>query len=313
MTRVWRFERQLKRFRALMLALSLTLFSVAAQAQQRSTSINPQATPSPSPTPLSQDSKGPRRTHAIRTTDTIKIDGLLDEAPWSLAQPATEFLQQQPTEGAHASERTEVRVLFDDKNIYFGIHAFDSDAKHINARELVRDADFSNDDTIAIVLDTYHDRRNGFRFVVNPLGTQQDALITDEGRDINITWNGAWVSAGRIDDKGFTVEIKTPLTTLRFKEGIESWGFNISRIIRRKNEENLWTSWQRSFGLERVSQAGELSGVEEIRRRRLREIKPYVSGEWREGVPLIGAKGFDTGARAHVGLEVAKLGITSSL
>ncbi|HXM48253.1 MAG TPA: DUF5916 domain-containing protein [Pyrinomonadaceae bacterium] len=313
MTRVWRFERQLKRFRALMLALSLTLFSVAAQAQQRSTSINPQATPSPSPTPLSQDSKGPRRTHAIRTTDTIKIDGLLDEAPWSLAQPATEFLQQQPTEGAPASERTEVRVLFDDKNIYFGIHAFDSDAKHINARELVRDADFSNDDTIAIVLDTYHDRRNGFRFVVNPLGTQQDALITDEGRDINVTWNGAWVSAGRINEKGFTVEIEIPLTTLRFKEGIEAWGLNVSRVIRRKNEENLWTSWQRSFGIERVSQAGELAGVEEIRRRRLREIKPYASGEWREGVPLIGKNGLDAGARGNIGIEVAKLGITPSL
>src|SRR5438552_7718271 len=274
MTRVWRFERQLKRFRALMFALSMTLFSVATQAQQPSTSINPQATSSPSPTPLSQDSKGTRRIHATRTTDTIKIDGMLDEPAWSLVQPATDFLQQQPNEGTPASERTEVRVLFDDKNIYLGIRAFDSDAKHINARELVRDADFSNDDTVSIVLDTYHDRRNAFRFVVNPLGTQQDALITDEGRDINITWNGAWVSAGRIDDKGFTVEIEIPLTTLRFKEGIEAWGFNISRLIRRKNEENLWTGWQRSFGLERVSQAGELTGVEEIRRRRLREIKP---------------------------------------
>src|SRR5258706_3524656 len=313
MTRVSRFERQLKRFRALMLALSLTLFSVAAQAQQRSTSINPQATPSPSPTRLSKGSKGPRRIHAIRITDTIKIDGLLDESAWSLVQPATAFLQQQPTEGAPASEGTEVRVLFDDKNIYFGIRAFDSDAKHINARELVRDADFSNDDTVSIMLDSYHDRRNGFRFVVNPLGTQQDALSTDEGRDINVTWNGAWVSAGRIDDKGYTVEIEIPLTTLRFKEGIESWGFNISRVIRRRNELSLWTSWQRSFGLERVSQAGELSGVNEIRRRRLREIKPYASGEWREGMPLIGERGFDAGVRGNVGIEVAKLGITPSL
>src|SRR5437773_7865349 len=313
MTRAWRFERQLKCFRALMFALSMTLFSVATQAQQPSTSINPQTTTTPSPSPLSQDSKGPRRVHTIRTADPIKIDGTLDEPSWSLAQPATDFLQEQPNEGAPASERTEVRVLFDDKNIYFGIRAFDSDVKHINARELVRDADFSNDDTVAILLDTYHDRRNGFRFIVNPLGTQQDALITDEGRDINITWNGAWVSAGRIDDKGFTVEIEIPLTTLRFKEGIESWGLNISRIIRRKNEENLWTSWQRSFGLERVSQAGELSGVEEIRRRRLREIKPYASGEWREGVPLVGRGGLDAGVRANAGIEVAKVGITPSL
>ncbi len=113
--------------------------------------------------------------------------------------------------------------------------------------------------------------------------------------------------------KGYVVEIAIPLTTLRFTEGIESWGLNISRIIRRKDEEDLWTSWQRSFGLERVSQAGELNGVEEIRRRRLREIKPYASGDWREGVPLIGAGGFDAGVRAHIGIEVAKVGITPSL
>src|SRR5712691_8390114 len=290
-----RFDNRLKRFRALMFALSLTLFAVATQAQQPSTSINPQATPSPTPTPLQQNSAEPRRIHATRATDTIKIDGTLDEPSWSLAQPATEFLQQQPNEGAPASERTEVRVLFDDKNIYFGIRAFDSDAKHINARDLVRDSNFPNDDKIEILLDTYHDRRNAFRFAVNPLGTQQDALITDEGRDVNVSWNGSWISEGRIDAKGYIVEIAIPLTTLRFTEGIEAWGFNVSRVIRRKNEENLWTSWQRSFGLERVSQAGELSGVEDIRRRRLREIKPNASGEWREGEPLIGRNGLDVG------------------
>src|SRR6266851_4157459 len=307
-----RFDNRLKRFRALMLALSIVLVVIGVQAQQTSTKDKAQST-SAKPAQLPSPSIGQRRIQAMRITDALKIDGLLDEPAWPLAQPATDFLQQQPTEGAAASERTEVRVLFDDKNIYFGIRAFDSDAKHINARELVRDADFSNDDTVAIMLDTYHDRRNAFRFIVNPLGTQQDALITDEGRDINVTWNGAWISAGRIDNKGFTVEIEIPLTTLRFKEGLESWGFNVSRIIRRKNEENLWTSWQRSFGLERVSQAGDLDGVAEIRRRRLREIKPYVSGEWREGVPLIGKNGLDAGVRGNIGIEVAKLGITPSL
>src|SRR5712692_4355527 len=306
-----RFDNRLKHSRALIILLSITLLAIVAQAQQTSTTDETQSTTTkPAQLPASS---GLRRIQAVRITDALRIDGLLDESAWTLAQPATDFLQQQPTEGAPASERTEVRVLFDDKNIYFGIRAFDSNAVHINARELVRDASFSNDDTIAILLATYHDRRNAFRFVVNPLGTQQDALITDEGRDINVTWNGAWMSAGRIDDKGYTVEIEIPLTTLRFKEGIESWGFNISRVIRRKNELSLWTSWQRSFGLERVSQAGELSGVEEIRRRRLREIKPYASGDWREGAPRVGANGFDAGARARIGIEVAKLGITPSL
>jgi hypothetical protein len=78
-------------------------------------------------------------------------------------------------------------------------------------------------------------------------------------------------------------------------------GFNSARIIRRKDEENLWTSWQRSFGVERVSQAGELVGVGEIKRRRLYEIKPYVTGGWREGVPQIGRPGFDTGIQGKAG------------
>ena len=308
-----RFDDRFEPFRArLSVALSIALFTLVAQAQDRSTQDNKQQSPPATITQAPSQNTGTRRIQAIRVSEAIKIDGLLDESSWSIAQPATDFLQQQPTEGAPASERTEVRVLFDDRNIYFGIRAFD-DASQINARELVRDATFSNDDKIEILLDTYHDRRNAFSFAVNPLGTQQDALITDEGRDVNISWDAPWISEGRIDATGYVVEIAIPLTTLRFTEGIEAWGFNVARIIRRKNEENLWTSWQRSFGLERVSQAGELSGLGDLRRRRVREIKPYASGEWREGVPLIGKSGLDAGVRANVGLEVAKLGITPSL
>lgn len=314
MRRLERFDNRFERFRARsIVAFSITLFALAAQGQELPTrDVTQQSTPAPTKQ-LPSPNTGTRRIQAVRVSDHIKIDGLLDESAWSLAQPATDFRQERPTEGAPASERTEVRVLYDDKYIYLAIRAADSDAAKINARDLVRDSNFPNDDKIEILLDTYHDRRNAFRFAVNPLGTQQDALITDEGRDINTSWDGSWISEGRIDAQGYVVEIAIPLTTLRFTEGIESWGFNVSRIIRRKNEENLWTSWQRSFGLERVSQAGELSGVEEIRRRRLREIKPYVSGDWREGAPLVGANGFDAGSRAHVGLEVAKLGITPSL
>ena len=106
--------------------------------------------------------------HALRLTDGIKIDGKLDEPVWSQAEAATDFRQQEPNEGSPATEKTEVRLLFDEKNIYIGIHAFDSEPSHINARELVRDAEFPNDDKIAIVLDTYHDRRNAYRFTVNP-------------------------------------------------------------------------------------------------------------------------------------------------
>src|SRR5437870_1311035 len=308
------FVSRLKRFTTVSLSiLNVTLLAIVAQAQQPSSTDGIQQSTPASRTQSPSQSTGSRRIQAVRISDAIKIDGLLDESPWSLAQPATDFRQERPIEGAPATERTEVRVLFDDKNIYFGIRAFDSEASHINARDLVRDSNFPNDDKVEILLDTYHDGRNAFRFAVNPLGTQQDALITDEGRDVNVSWDGSWMSEGRVDAKGFTVEIAIPLTTLRFTEGLEAWGLNISRIIRRKNEENLWTSWQRSFGLERVSQAGELVGVGEIKRRRLYEVKPFASGGWREGVPQVGAPGFDAGVQGKVGLEVAKVGITPSL
>jgi len=294
----------------LRLTLSLTfLFCV-----QPATVVGQSSSAPPTQEPVSsQETTGSHRIKIVRTADPIKIDGVLDEPGWLLAEPATDFRQERPAEGAPASERTEVRVLFDDKNIYFGIRAFDTEATHLNARDLVRDSNFPNDDRIEILLDTYHDRRNAFRFAVNPLGTQQDALITDEGRDVNVSWDGAWISEGRTDAKGYVVEIAIPLTTLRFTEGLEAWGFNVARIIRRRNEENLWTSWERSFGIERVSQAGELTGVADIRRRRLREIKPYASGEWRQGAPLIGKAGLDAGVRANAGIEVAKFGITPSL
>ncbi|HRH45242.1 MAG TPA: DUF5916 domain-containing protein [Pyrinomonadaceae bacterium] len=268
-------------------------------------------TPVVSPTPV--QTTYVKRISAFRVSEEIKIDGILDETAWTKSEVLADFRQQEPNEGEPASEKTEIRVLFDDKNIYFGIRAFDSEPNKINARELVRDANFSNDDKVEILLDTYHDKRNAFRFAVNPLGTQQDALITDEGRDVNLSWDAAWISEGKRDLQGWTVEIAIPLTTLRFEQGLDTWGFNVARIIRRKNEEVIWTSWQREFGLERVSQAGELVGVGEIKRRRLFEVKPYVSGGWQQGVPRVGALGTEAGLNGKFGLEVAKIGITPSL
>ena len=300
--RLRRFDDQLKRFRALLSAFGIILFLFSAGAQQ-----------SAPPNQAQAEKTDTHRIHALRVTDAIKIDGVLNEPAWATAESATDFRQESPIEGAPASEQTEVRVLYDNKNVYVGIRAFDSEPAKINARDLVRDSPLGTDDRIEIIFDTYHDRRNAFRFAVNPLGTQQDALITDEGKDINLSWNGSWISSGHIDAKGYTVELEIPLTTLRFAEGIDTWGFNVSRVIRRKNEENLWSSWQRSYGLERISQAGELAGVGDIKRRRLYEIKPYATGGWREGVPLVGAQGFDAGANGKAGLEVAKIGITPSL
>ncbi|MGH9670219.1 MAG: DUF5916 domain-containing protein [Terriglobales bacterium] len=255
----------------------------------------------------------PPRLRALRVSETIKIDGRLDEPAWARAEVATDFRQEEPKEGEPATEKTEIRVLFDDRNLYIGIRAFDSDAEHVQARDLTRDSSLSNDDKVEILLDTYHDRRNAYRFAVNPFGTQQDALITDEGRDTNLSWDAPWTSEGRRDPAGWTAEMAIPLSNLRFREGEDTWGLNFARVIRRKHEESLWTAWKREFGLERVSQAGELVGVGEIKRRRLLEFKPYATGGWQVGLPQVGEAGFNAGVFGTAGLEVARIGITPSL
>ena len=253
------------------------------------------------------------RARIVRAAGPIHIDGRLDEPDWARSDVIKDFRDEEPNEGAPATEKTEVRVLFDAKNLYIGVQAYDSEPSKITARELLRDADFDNDDKVEVLIDTFHDRRNAYRFAVNPLGVQQDALVTDEGRDINVSWDANWISKAIRGPSGWTVEIAIPLMTLRFKEHLGTWGFNVARQIRRKHEETLWTSWQREYGLERVSQAGELDGVGDIRRRRLLEIKPYVTAGWRQGVPVIGRPAFDAGIRGTAGLEVARIGITPSL
>jgi hypothetical protein len=254
-----------------------------------------------------------RQLRALRIAEAIHIDGRLNEPAWSQAEPATGLLQQDPREGAPASERTEIRILFDERNLYVGIRAWDSDIARINARELTRDADFANDDKIEVLLDTFRDRRNAYRFAVNPHGTQQDALVSDNGRSVNLDWNAPWVSDAQRDDQGWTVELAIPLSNLRFREGQDSWGINFARIIRRKNEESLWTSWRRALGLERVSEAGDLTGMSSLRRRRLFEVKPYGTAGWRQNVARVGFAASDTGIFGSGGIEVAKLGLTPSL
>ena len=121
------------------------------------------------------------------------------------------------------------------------------------ARELRRDNPFATDDHFEILLDTFHDHRNAYHFAVNPLGTQYDALITDEGHDINPEWNERWWSETRITADGWTAEIKIPLTTLRSASGLDMFGVNFKRYIRRRNESAHWTGWSRDSPFLRVS------------------------------------------------------------
>jgi hypothetical protein len=197
------------------------------------------------PAVIASDQAGsPPEIQAVRLSAGQKprIDGLLDDAVWAGAAVTGNFRQRDPVEGAPATESTEVRILYDQDSIYFGVRCNDSQPRLIRATELRRDDTLENDDSFSLLLDTFLDRRNAKLFRTNPLGTQYDALITEEGNDLNKEWDEIWSSEARTDDKGWTVEIRIPFTSLRGPaNAIQNWGLNFERIIRRKNELTYWS------------------------------------------------------------------------
>ena len=250
--------------------------------------------------------------HAFMVTTPIRIDGVLDEAVWQQAQVIDDFVQQEPRAGEPITERTEVRVLIDDEAMYFGVRCLDADASGIIARELRRDNSLLDDDRFEIVLDTFHDHRNAFHFAINPLGTQYDALITDEGQDVNVEWDERWWAEVEIIESGWMAEIKIPFTTLRSRAGLDTFGVNFKRFIRRKNELALWTGWDRDFNFLQVSQAGHLAGVGAIRTGLKLRVKPYILGGFRSSA-VPGFRGSEVRGLRNVGLETVKISLTSAL
>jgi hypothetical protein len=209
------------------------------------------------------------------------MDGTLDDPLWQLAKTISDFRQQEPYEGQPATERTEVRILYSRHAVYFGIHSFDSDPSRIIASELRRDVSQDLDDHFEILIDSNHDRRGAYVFQVNPLGTQMDGLIVEEQRDnssvdFDSGWDGVWTSEARIGADGWTATIEIPFTTLNFTHSTDVlWGVNFKRFIRRKNESDLWRAYRRTFGITKVSEAGDLEGIKDIGSGRLFIVKPY--------------------------------------
>jgi hypothetical protein len=266
----------------------------------------PAATAAPAPAPA----RPPKNVRAVRTAEPLRVDGALDEPAWQRAAPVSDFVQQEPHVGQPVSERTEVRVLYDADALYFGVECFDAVPGGVIGRERRRDNALKDDDRFELVLDTFHDHRNAYHFVVNPLGTQYDALITDEGQDVNLEWDERWWSPARMTPGGWTAEIRIPFTTLRSREGLDSWGVNFKRFIRRKNETAQWTGWDRDFNFLQVSQAGNLEGVGGLRTGLKLRVKPYGLGGFREAP----SSGHGQRSRiSDVGLEVAKFSVTSGL
>ena len=217
---------------------------------------------------------------AHRTDAPPTIDGVLDEAFWQQIEPVADFRQRTPVDGAPASERTEFRVAFDQNALYFAVVAYDSEPESIRRSILHREGRIDQDDNIRIGLDTYHDRRNAYIFELNPFGTQGDALITDESMTLaDWNWEGVYESEGRVTEDGWVVEAAVPFTTIRFSDDeAPTMGILVERTIRRKNEFVYFPHVSQEFrsGLVQVSQYATLEGLEDLRRGRYMEAKPFV-------------------------------------
>jgi hypothetical protein len=263
-------------------------------------------------TDVPMDDDGYRYIDTHRAYDKITLDGQLNEEDWQVINFQSSFFQREPIFGLIASEKTEVAVLEDSSYLYIGIKCYDTDAYGIIANEMRRDARLTNDDYFEIVIDTYHDHRNGYHFTINPNGARTDATFADEGRSFNSNWDGIWDCATRITDEGWFAEIAIPWKTLRFEEGAKKgWGVNFGRMIRRKNEYTLWQLISRDagrMGFFRLSQAGDMNGLKTKKAGGNIEAEPYFLG----GLAKDFENGSDYTVVKDIGLETS-FALTSNL
>ena len=221
----------------------------------------------------------PRRSIAaseIADGERIVLDGRLDEPAWSRATPASNFMQQDPDNGKPATEPTEVRILFSKDSLYLGVICFDSEPDKWIGYQRRRDEFLSADDRFMWNIDTYNNQQSGYYFEMNPSGLMGDAL---RGAGFqNRQWDGIWNAKVLRSRIGWTLEIEIPFRTLNFDPQASAWGINFQRTVRRKNEESLWMGWGRNQGLNRLSNAGLLTGLQDLHVGHGLDLKPYVVG-----------------------------------
>ena len=218
-----------------------------------------------------------KRLTAVRASGPIMLDGALDDAAWREAPIANGFIQNDPREGDPATYDTDVRVLYTDDALYFGVFAHDMEPSKIIVSDLKKDYNTGTSDGFRIVLDTFHDGRNAYQFATNPAGAKWDSQMAQEGRDNNSNWDGIWDVKTRITETGWAAEIWIPFRTLKFgDEDPQVWGINFERKLRRLNEDSYWSPLPRIYDAQRVSLAGTLEGLRGLHAGKNLRVKPYV-------------------------------------
>lgn len=257
----------------------------------------------------------PRPTaRAARTTERIVIDGLLDEPAWQATDSIGGFIQSQPDAGYSATEPTVVRILYDDHALYIAAHCFDSDVSQLVVQTLEKDfpgQSTRDADIFSLTLDTFYDRKNSFIYLINPYGAVRDGQTFDDSRDVNFAWDGVSEVRTRIHDWGWSLEMAIPWTTLRFDpaRAEQIWGVNFLRRVRRKNEDSYWAPQDRRDPVHRMSKAGTLTGMVELRPGRNLSITPYAASGRSSGSLVAPA---ESGTTYTVGGDL-KYGLTPQL
>jgi hypothetical protein len=265
---------------------------------------------------MTRDADGSATVRAVRLSQPLHVDGRLDEDIYHTIPPITDFIQTLPKNNSEPTERTEAWVMFDGEYIYAAARCWDSAPPNKwTANEMRRDANqIRQNDHFGFMLDTFHDRRNGYVFYANPLGGRIDLTEADEGNS-NADWNPVWeVSTGRFEG-GWTIEIAVPFKSLRYVSGTnQTWGIQIRRAIRRKNEWDhlnpLPTAMGGAQGFFRISAAATLIGLDLPPASRNVEIKPYAISRVtsdRLATPVV-----DNHPEGDLGVD-ARYGVTANL
>ena len=176
-----------------------------------------------------------------RGDDAPVIDGILDEAVWQRATVIDDLHEIVPTEYSEPTEPTQIRIFYDSDALYVGVRMTDSEPESMHANILRQGAQFWGDDSFAVIIAPFNDKRNGYRFQLNPNGIRMEMLYQDTtGQDWN--WNGIWRGAANMDDEGWTAEMAIPFKTLSFNPENDTWGINFSRDLGRLDERAGWVS-----------------------------------------------------------------------
>ena len=265
------------------------------------------------PETIARDADGGVTVRAVRVSEPLRIDGVLDERVYQEILPAGGFIQTEPSAGMLATQQTDVWILFDDDNLYISARCWDSAPESEWVANEMRRDNFGiyRNDSFGILLDTFYDRRNGIIFNTNPISGRIDAQMFDE-RNFNPDWNAIWETRSGRFEGGWTVEMALPFKSMRYRPGrAQVWGLNVQRNVPRLNEHSFLAplpAEQGQRGLFMASLAATVVGLEVPDGGRTLEIKPYAIAD----LSSDRARDISDDPGGDLGLDV-KYGVTQGL